>query len=226
MLIVKIGGSLNADPHLPEWLKVSAQLGGGRVVLVCGGGRFADAVRTHQAHWKFDDLAAHNMALLAMAQTAYFLRALNPALQLVTTDADAARVLRLGKTALWSPLSLLTDRADADTNWGVTSDSIALSLAQRLGAAQLLVVKSCAVDPGHSLAALAQAGIVDERFAAIAARGQVAVRFLRHDAPGELRNWLLQPSSQPEEAAEDAPEIDAEPPAHGAEDDNADTGPD
>ena len=193
MWVVKLGGSLNADPILPQWLDLLTQLGGGRAVLVCGGGRFADAVRDHQAQWRFNDLAAHNMALLAMVQTAHFLHALNPALQMVTTEADAARVLRLGKTALWSPLSLLTGQADSETNWRITADSIALALAQRLGAAELLVVKSCAVDPLHSLAELSAAGIVDAGFATVATRGNVPVRFLRHDEPQQLRALLLQP---------------------------------
>ena len=191
MWVVKLGGSLNADPLLPQWLDVLTQLGGGRVVLVCGGGRFADAVRQHQAHWQFDDLAAHNMALLAMAQTAYFLRALNPALQLATTDTDTQRVLRMGKTALWSPLAQLAEQPDAHAHWGATSDSIALALAQRLGAEQLLVVKSCVVDPALSLAQLGQAGIVDKSFAALAAQGAVPARFLHHREPARMRALLL-----------------------------------
>jgi aspartokinase-like uncharacterized kinase len=202
--VVKLGGSLNADPTLPQWLELLTQLGGGRVVVVCGGGRFADAVREHQAQWHFDDLAAHNMALLAMAQTAYFLRSLNPALQMVTTEADAARVLRLGKAALWSPLALLTDHADADTNWRVTSDSIALGLAQRMGVAELLVVKSCRVDPSLSLDALGAAGIVDARFASLAAQGTVGVRFMHREEPQALRALLLGgPASAPSLPAPD-----------------------
>ena len=189
--VVKLGGSLNADPLLPQWLDVLTQLGGGRVVLVCGGGRFADAVRQHQVHWQFNDLAAHNMALLAMVQTAHFLHALNPALQMVSSDEHAQRVLRLGKTALWSPLALLSEQADAGTNWKVTSDSIALALAQRLGAEQLWVVKSRAVEPTLSLAQLGRAGIVDAHFAPLAAQGTVEVRFLRHDQPDEMRALLL-----------------------------------
>ena len=191
MWVVKIGGSLNADALLPQWLDVLTQLGGGRVVLVCGGGLFADAVRQHQAHWKFDDLAAHNMALLAMVQTAHFLHGLNPALQMVTTDADAQRVLRMGKTALWSPLALISEQADDGTNWSVTSDSIALALAQRLGAEQLLVVKACTVDPAMSLEQLGNAGIVDTRFARLAAQGTVQVQLLPHDQPGRMRELLL-----------------------------------
>ncbi|KNZ30621.1 MAG: aspartate kinase [Methylibium sp. NZG] len=189
--VVKLGGSLNADPLLPQWLDVLTQLGGGRVVLVCGGGSFADTVRAHQAHWRYHDLAAHNMALLAMAQTAHFLHALNPALQLVGSDADAQRALRLGKTALWTPLALLTDQADAGTNWSVTSDSLALALAQRLGAEQLVLVKSCAIDPAASLAELAKAGVVDARFESLAGQGNVPVRLLQNDQAQRMRSLLL-----------------------------------
>jgi 5-(aminomethyl)-3-furanmethanol phosphate kinase len=196
--VVKLGGSLNADPLLPQWLDVLTQLGGGRVVLVCGGGTFADAVRSHQAQWGYNDLAAHNMALLAMAQTAHFLHALNPALQMASSDADAQRVLRLGKTALWSPLALLAEQADEGTNWGVTSDSLALALAQRLGAEQLVLVKSCAIDPAASLAKLGKAGVIDARFAALAAQGAVPVRLMQHDQPQLMRSLLLgDPANEP-----------------------------
>ena len=142
MWIVKIGGSLNSNPVLPAWLDLLAQCGGGRVTVVCGGGGFADEVRRAQAHWRFDDLSAHNMAVLAMAQTAHLMHGLNPALQLTRSKADIRRVLQAGGTALWLPYELQRDQADANTNWEVTSDSIALDLARRLNAERLVLVKS------------------------------------------------------------------------------------
>ena len=51
MWVVKLGGSLNADPLLPEWLDLLGQLGGGRVTIVCGGGSFADEVRRAHPDW-------------------------------------------------------------------------------------------------------------------------------------------------------------------------------
>ena len=68
MWIVKLGGSLGRDPVLKEWLDTLVALGSGRVVIVPGGGGFAEEVRDQQELWRFDDLAAHNMAVLAMAQ--------------------------------------------------------------------------------------------------------------------------------------------------------------
>jgi aspartokinase-like uncharacterized kinase len=168
MWVVKLGGSLCADPVLPQWLDLLAQLGGGRVTLVCGGGTFADEVRRLQSHWQFNDLAAHNMAVLAMAQTAYQLNALNPALQLAASRSDIRRVLHKGQTALWLPFELQREQPDGQTNWEVTSDSIALDLARRLNAERLVVVKSCRVALTSTLAQLSEEGVVDARFASLA----------------------------------------------------------
>jgi aspartokinase-like uncharacterized kinase len=168
MWVVKLGGSLCTDPVLPQWLELLARIGGGRVVIVCGGGSFANEVRRAQAQWQFDDLAAHNMAVLAMAQTAYQMQAMNPALQLAARRADIPGLLRRGKTALWLPLELRRDRIDARTHWGATSDTIALDLARHLNAEQLVIVKSCAIDPKLTLEQLGQAGVIDAQFAELA----------------------------------------------------------
>ena len=141
MWIVKLGGSLSRDARLPRWLQMLAELGGGRVVVVPGGAAFADAVRAAQGHWGFDDLTAHNMAVLAMAQTAHMLHALEPRLVLVTDEDAIRRAQHAGQAVLWMPLSLLRDAPDIITTWEVTSDSLALWLARRLNAERLVVVK-------------------------------------------------------------------------------------
>ena len=164
MWIVKLGGSLCADPALPRWLDLLARLGGGRVTIVCGGGRLADEVRRSQARWQFDDLAAHNMAVLAMAQTAYQCQAMNPALRLAARKADIAGVLHKGRAAVWLPFELQRDTVDSRTNWGATSDTIALDLAREMNAEQLVLVKSCKLDAAQSLSQLAAAGVLDKGF--------------------------------------------------------------
>ena len=92
MWVVKISGSLNRDPLLPLWLELMAQLGGGRVTIVCGGGSFAEEARHANVHWRFDhNLHAHNMAVLAMSQAAYLALGLEPRLCLAVR-ADPARL--------------------------------------------------------------------------------------------------------------------------------------
>lgn len=202
MWVVKLGGSLNADLLLPRWLALLGGLGGGRVAVVAGGGEFADTVRAAQGRWRFDDLAAHNMAVLAMAQSAHLLCALNPSLQRCDREADIAAALRQGRTAVWAPLELQRDRADADTNWDVTSDSIALALAQRLDAQRLVIVKSCEVDPALTLEQLSAAGIVDGRFAERANGASVQVRIVHKGALEATRSALSAGAAGGPDAAE------------------------
>ena len=191
MWVVKIGGSLNTDPLLPEWLELLVQLGGGRVTLVCGGGAFADEVRRAQARWRFDDLAAHNMAVLAMAQSAYMAWGLNPKLQLATNEAEIRKVLHGGHTALWLPNEWLRSEPDGHTNWDNTGDSIALDLARSLNAERLVVVKSCAIEPAAGLPALAEAGILDRRFVGLADGVAFPIDVIQRAELARMRGLLL-----------------------------------
>lgn len=191
MWVVKLGGSLGNDPVLPHWLTLLTQLGGGRVTVVSGGGGFADEARRLQGLWQFSDLTAHNMAVLAMVQTAYQLHALQPLLQPVERLADVPRVLRGGQTALWLPFELHRQWPDATTHWGHTSDSIALDLARRLNAERLVVVKSCAVDLSQNLAELGRAGVVDDEFAGRSADAPFPISLLGKNDLDGMRSLLL-----------------------------------
>jgi aspartokinase-like uncharacterized kinase len=191
MWVVKIGGSLCTDPALPDWLALLTQLGGGRVALVCGGGSLADEVRGLQTRWALGDVAAHNMAVLAMVQNGYLLHALAPGLQRVAREVDIAPVLRRGGVALWMPLELLRERIDLTTNWSVTSDSIALGLAQRLNAERLVVVKSCPIDPERTLDDLVADEVLDAAFAVTARRSGLPIDLLSRDEGGDLQSLLL-----------------------------------
>jgi aspartokinase-like uncharacterized kinase len=191
MWVVKLGGSLNRDPLLPAWLQLIAQLGGGRIAVVCGGGAFADEVRAAQAHWRFADLPAHNMAVLAMAQSAWLAHALEPRLRVVAGSAALRRVLHSGQAAIWLPTDRVREREDETTNWAHTSDSIALALARELNAERMLLVKSCAVDPRASLAQLGGAGIVDQAFVTLAQGAGFPIDVLQRTDLERARGLLL-----------------------------------
>ena len=191
MWIVKLGGSMVRDARLRDWLQMLAEYGGGLVTVVPGGAAFADAVREAQARWRFDDVAAHNMAVLAMAQTGCLLQALQPALQPARSETEMRAVLRRGRSAVWLPVELMRERADAITSWDVSSDSLALGLAQRLNAERLLLVKSCAVDPSLTHAQLAEAGVLDRRFATLAQEAALPVDILQRDELARARAMLI-----------------------------------
>ncbi len=191
MWVVKLGGSLTGDPLLPQWLALLAQLGGGRVTVVCGGGRFADEVRHAQALWQFDDVAAHNMAVLAMAQNAYMAQGMNPQLQLASSEAEIRRVLHAGHTAVWLPMEWTRTHADAMANWDVSADSMAVHLARQLNAERLVVVKSCEIDRSATLARLSQEGVLDRRFASIADGAAFPINIVHKSALDSMRALLI-----------------------------------
>src|SRR5215475_3770621 len=155
MWVVKIGGSLSHDPSLRDWLTQLWEVGGGRVVIVPGGGDFADSVREYQREWQFDDLAAHNMCLLAMTQYALMMQAVLPDLVLATSEELIRRALRNGKVAVWMPVCMMRVTPDSMTNWDTTSDSLAAWLSTSLNAERLMVVKSCPVGANVPLGTLA-----------------------------------------------------------------------
>jgi 5-(aminomethyl)-3-furanmethanol phosphate kinase len=72
--VIKLGGSFSADPMLKLWLDTIVEHGNGKVVIVPGGGPYADEVRAAQRCWHFDDAIAHRMALLASAGRGRFRR--------------------------------------------------------------------------------------------------------------------------------------------------------
>lgn len=191
MWIVKLGGSLAQDVRLLHWLSMLAEVGGGRVTVVPGGGAFANTVRAAQRHWHFDDLPAHNMAVLAMAQTAHMFHALEPRLALAADESGIRNTLRAGRPALWLPLMLLRDAPDALTTWKVTSDSLALWLARLLNAERLVVVKACEVAPGCTLAELAAEGVLDARFEAWSQDAPFPIEVVDGEAVEAVRDALL-----------------------------------
>lgn len=191
MWVVKLGGSLNANPRLVAWLRALADLGGGRVAIVAGGGGFADVAREVQARWRIDEVAAHNMAVLAMVQSAYLLRALEPRLEMAITDDEIRAALRRGQTALWLPYAALREQLDETTSWEVTGDSLALKLAKGLHAERLVVVKSCDVDRTFDVATLVRGGVLDARFALWARDADFEIDVVSDDALADVQQRLL-----------------------------------
>ena len=191
MWIVKLGGSMGRDPVLKEWLETLVELGSGRVVIVPGGGGFADEVREQQDLWRFGDLAAHNMAVLAMAQMALMMQGICPALALATSDADLRRTVQAARVPVWLPFEVLREQRDMLTNWGVTSDSLAAWLANRLNAEELLLVKACSIEPSMDIASCVEAGIVDQEFARFTHDAAYAVTLLNSADVAGVRRLLV-----------------------------------
>lgn len=159
--VIKLGGSLLEASALPACLDAVERYPG-KVLVVPGGGVFAEQVRTAQKLWGFDDLAAHRMAILAMQQMALLFNSLKPGFELFDSVAKFSDVSNI---AIWSPSLLELEIAGIAASWDNTSDSLAAWLAGQVTADQLIVVKSAVVDDRASLADLQAHGILDAGFA-------------------------------------------------------------
>jgi aspartokinase-like uncharacterized kinase len=181
LTVVKLGGSLALSDALKSWLDALSQCAG-HVVVVPGGGPFADAVRAAQPNMGFDDRAAHHMALSAMEQYGRALVSLGEGFTLAGSAAAIHRAVRGGRVPVWAPARMALCAKDIPSSWDMTADSLAAWLAGKLGAKCVLLVKQADVTgpiPVHDLAAR---GIVDPLFPRfLAAAGAEAFMAGPHD---------------------------------------------
>jgi 5-(aminomethyl)-3-furanmethanol phosphate kinase len=137
--VIKVGGSLSARPRaLTRLMTALGALARGRtLVVVPGGGPFANEVRRVDRRFGLADSAAHWMAILAMDQFAYVLAHLAPGAAVVRRRGD----ITAGRLNVLAPTSWLTRADPLPHSWEVTSDSIAAWVARRLHARMLVLLK-------------------------------------------------------------------------------------
>lgn len=191
MRVVKLGGSLGESPCLRPWLETLITHGAGQVVVVPGGGGFADQVRRSQAHWGTDDRSAHLMALLAMEQFGLLMTAICPALRPVRDESGLRASLASGHVPVWLPSAMAGADERIPANWSVTSDSLSLWLAAILGAQRVLLVKS--VPLPHDVRdadAAVRAGLVDRAFTDFLSAAGCPVNWLTGAEYDRFTAWL------------------------------------
>lgn len=142
MWVVKLGGSLLGSPELTRWLEVLVKFSDGKIVIVPGGGLFADAVREAQQLSNTSDAVAHRLALLAMDQFGILLAGMNPGLVTASSELEIAERGWQHLAIVWLPSKMVLADDSIPKNWQLTSDSLSGWLANKLGAEQLILVKS------------------------------------------------------------------------------------
>jgi 5-(aminomethyl)-3-furanmethanol phosphate kinase len=141
--VVKVGGGLLASEG--ALVQVCAVLGAhgamNPIVVVPGGGPFADTVREFDRRVGLSADAAHWMALLAMDQYAYVLAERIPGAELAEDSGAIAAVLARGRPAVLAPFRWMRSADVLPHGWEATSDSVAAFVAGALDAARLILVK-------------------------------------------------------------------------------------
>lgn len=166
MWVVKLGGSLLNACDLQETLIQLADHGAGQLVIVPGGGVFAEQVRYLQKELCIDDITAHRMALRAMEQFGDILTSLEPRYHPATTIDAINGWLDKHEIPVWFPFDMVADNPAIKASWDITSDSLSLWLANSIHCQNLALLKSTVPDDNdYSAQHLSQFGFLDPAFA-------------------------------------------------------------
>lgn len=141
--VIKIGGGLTAIPGALDRVcqEVSAASARHSIIVVPGGGPFADAVRAFDRSCPLSPAAAHWMALLAMDQYGHVLADRIRGAVLVDEPGSLLDCVHAGTVAVLAPSRWLRSADVLPRTWEVTSDSIAAFVAGATDAARLILVK-------------------------------------------------------------------------------------
>jgi len=189
-LVVKIGGGLlraHGLAGLRRGCVEALALARTRPVLVIpGGGPFADAVRAVDARHGLGDPLAHTLALQAMDQLGTLLRSMLPGAE------PLAELRRPRVIGLLAAAEAFAERPEVPRSWHVTSDSLAALAAEAIGATEAVLLKPVAGvfarwPPGRkplatltaaelrALQADGEGRVVDSYLAEVVARSGIAV---------------------------------------------------
>jgi aspartokinase-like uncharacterized kinase len=169
--VIKLGGSLLDWPEWPpalrRWRQTQPPM---RELLIVGGGGWADLVREADARFALGEESSHWLCLRLMGVTARLAHRLLPEASFIDTWLEAAAERRAPSLAIVDCLPLIEEaerhreEARLPHSWDVTSDSIAAWLAARLGAAELMLLKSQLPSAEQNRRSAAECGYVDRHF--------------------------------------------------------------
>jgi aspartokinase-like uncharacterized kinase len=142
--VIKIGGSLAEDQiilrKLCDQLNVLAEAYD--LIIVPGGGVFADIVRSVYHQFKLSEESAHRMAILAMDQYGMLLAFLMANSKTTYALSNAKQILKKGKIPIFLPSRLFFSKGLLEASWNVTSDSIAAYTCKLLKVKKLILIKN------------------------------------------------------------------------------------
>jgi aspartokinase-like uncharacterized kinase len=181
-VIVKVSGSLfdlqGLGSKLEGWL---AKFAVREIVLVPGGGPFADVVRQLDRQHALGEEMSHWLAVASMSLSAQFLCSVVPRSVLLTELKGCAEAWENGLVPVLDPYHLV--RRDEGKpgclphSWKATSDSIAARIAVVAHARELILLKSVNLPDGLDWTEAGVAGYVDPHFAELI-DGSFHVRFI------------------------------------------------
>ena len=140
--VIKVGGSLAEEPKKLKALCQSLGILARKraLIVVPGGGRLADVVRTLDRRFMLSSEVAHRMAILAMDQFGLLLPCIIPYSCAFHRLENAKKLLENRNSPIFLPSKLMFEENPLENSWDVTSDSIAAHVASRVSAKKLVLV--------------------------------------------------------------------------------------
>src|SRR5688500_9081954 len=189
-VVIRVGGGLL--PHAEHFDAALAAIAEAarscRLLIVPGGGPFADTVRDVDRQHRLSNSAAHWMAVLAMDQYAHLITSRMPSSVVVDCERGIADALAAILVPVLAPSRWLRAADPLPHSWDVTSDSIAAWVAGALDAKRLVLVKPAEVgDDGvdRCFVTVVPAGLEVD---VVAWEGLGLLRFAQDDRPASGRS--------------------------------------
>lgn len=193
---IKIGGGLSSYPdELRNLMKVLDNLSKSfQLLIIPGGGPFADIVRQMYRQYNVSETFAHWMAILAMDQYGFFLSNLSENAVKISSIEKAKELASKNKLAIFLPFCMLYEKDPLEHSWEITSDSIAAYIASLINAESLILLKDVEgifkhdpkLEPSELIAELDR-----HDFRAFEMQRCVDKYFPKILAQGNIRCWIL-----------------------------------
>jgi|SRR5262245_6821836 len=187
-IVVKVGGGLLAHAHHFDAVleTIGAAARDRRLLVVPGGGPFADIVRDVDRRLPLSATAAHWMAVLAMDQYAHVIAERLPNGRLVADRQAIETALDARRVPVLAPFRWMREVDLLPHTWDVTSDSVAAWISGEVGARKLVLVKP----PGARADGRSNGALVDGYFSRALPASVTSVA-LTADRTDELRTELF-----------------------------------
>ncbi|MFG0262183.1 MAG: hypothetical protein ACF788_07320 [Novipirellula sp. JB048] len=178
--VIKVGGSLltreDLQTRLPQRLQEIADQGrlGSEPVetwLVVGGGQLVNAIRELDRLRPLDPTATHWRCIELLHHTLDIVGQWFPEWSRIESRQDFHGALQqAGRRSVPTLVAVRSFYAPGDSgglphDWRTTSDSLAGKLADDIAAEELVLLKSCAIDPTWGVAEMIERGVIDSAFA-------------------------------------------------------------
>ena len=155
--VVKVGGSLFPEKAIKLCesivdLNNSIEYPPKKILLICGGGAFANKIRDYDHDLNFSNTANHNSAIMCMDIIGTLLADKVEGLESVKSIKNAIKISDQGKLPVLIPSSIMELNDPLEHTWRVSSDSIALYISNILKAKLLIATDVDGIythDPSH-----------------------------------------------------------------------------